>query len=169
MILKKGIVEVILIEVQGIKKKGEVQLFPISEKICIMLQSLDSFDILPVDMRNYLRHYGRHFSKNMLQFAVSTLRDKYNNKIEPKEQTQLDSLLSTYGIEIQNNILYDALYVYHMALSDFYGSSLQTEQQLALFIKDYVDDSDQAEGFIFNRFYADCVRKGISISWDRCL
>lgn len=134
-----------------------------------MLQMLDSFDVIPNDMRNYLRHYGRHFSKNMLQFAVSILRDRNNNKIELKEQEQLDSLLRNYGIELQFNVLYDALYIYHMALADFYGSSLQTEQQLALFVKDYIDDPDQADGFIFNRFYADCVRKGIPIPWDKCL
>lgn len=39
----------------------------------------------------------------------------------------------------------------------------------AQFIKDMVDDPDQADGFIFNRFYADCNHNGIGIPWDDVL
>ncbi len=74
-----------------------------------------------------------------------------------------------YGIQLDNNVMYDGLYVFNMAKSDFFGSSLPDERSLCLFVKDYVDDIDQADGFIFNRFYADCVRKGIPIPWEQCL
>lgn len=35
--------------------------------------------------------------------------------------------------------------------------------------KEIVDDPDQADGFIFNRFYADCNHNGIGIPWDDVL
>ena len=56
-----------------------------------------------------------------------------------------------------------------MARADFFKSSLKDEAALAQFIKDMVDDPDQADGFIFNRFYADCNHNGIGIPWDDAL
>ena len=38
-----------------------------------------------------------------------------------------------------------------------------------LFVKDYVDDEDQPDGFIFNRFYADCALSGTPIPWEDIL
>lgn len=36
--------------------------------------------------------------------------------------------------------------------------------------KTYVlGDEDQADGFIFNRFYADCARNGVGIPWEDVL
>lgn len=51
----------------------------------------------------------------------------------------------------------------------FYGSSITEEKQMAQFIKDYVDDEDQQDGFIFNRFYADTSFNGIGIPWEEIL
>lgn len=33
--------------------------------------SLDSFDVLPEDMINYLRYNGRHFNHKLCSYAVS--------------------------------------------------------------------------------------------------
>lgn len=51
----------------------------------------------------------------------------------------------------------------------FYGSSITEEKQMAQFIKDYVDDEDQQDGFIFNRFYADTSFNGVGIPWEEIL
>ena len=40
---------------------------------------------------------------------------------------------------------------------------------LAQFVKDYIDDEDAADGFVFNRWYADTVRAGIPIPWEDLL
>ena len=34
---------------------------------------------------------------------------------------------------------------------------------------DFIDDEDQADGFIFNRFYADTSFNGIGIPWEEIL
>jgi hypothetical protein len=70
---------------------------------------------------------------------------------------------------LQNNRLWDYVYVANMAKADFLGSSLVTEQQLATYIKDYIDDEDAYDGMPFSRFYIDTVKKGLPIDWDEVL
>ena len=71
--------------------------------------------------------------------------------------------------KLENADNYDFVYVANMARADFFKSSLKDEAALAQFIKDMVDDPDQEDGFIFNRFYADCNHNGIGIPWDDVL
>jgi hypothetical protein len=70
---------------------------------------------------------------------------------------------------INNNQLWDYVYVANMGKADFLGSSLTNELQLATFIKDYIDDEDAYDGMPFSRFYIDTVKKGIPIDWEGML
>lgn len=81
----------------------------------------------------------------------------------------VENLLKRYNIELENNVGHDACYIANMCIADFYASSITEEKQLAQFVNDYVDDEDQQDGFIFNRFYADCAHNGIGIPWDEIL
>ena len=87
----------------------------------------------------------------------------------PTKKLRSDTVQMTPPVTLEHDILYDGLYVFNMAKTDFFGSSLQDMKSVCFFVKDYIDDVDQADGFVFNRFYADCVRKGIPIPWERCL
>ena len=116
-------------------------------------QSLSQYDYRPPEMLAYLRHYGYHFSRRMHDFAVSRMR-RDNKPITPWTKEKVEQVIHKYGITLDNAIAYDHVYVLNMALADFYGSSITDERALALFVKDYVDDEDQPDGFIFNRFYA---------------
>lgn len=136
-------------------------------------QSLDTWDELPSGMINYLRNYGRHFNKKMYEFAVSNMykvnRNNQKEKLQPLTIEQYKNILTRFNVKLENDIMYDGAYVMSMANADFLGSSLPNEHMIALFVKDYVDDVDQPDGFIFNRFYADCVLKGIPIDWDELI
>lgn len=137
-------------------------------------QPLDIYDDFPSGMVNYMRNYGKHFNKKMYEFAVSKMYkvNKGNNsreKMQPMTREDYSSMLSKYGVVLQNDVLYDGMYVASMAKSDFLGSSIPNEQYLAMYVKDYIDDPDQVDGFVFNRFYADCVLKGEPIEWDEML
>ena len=139
-----------------------------------MRKSLDSWDNYPEDMVAYLSNYGKHFNKKMYEFAVSSMYkiNKSTNKkesIQPLTKDQVDNIMRKYNLNLENNVMYDAAYVMSMAMSDFLGSSLPNEQYLAMFVKDYVDDVDQVDGFIFNRFYADCIINGNPIDWTEML
>lgn len=137
-----------------------------------MLESLDYYDTLPEDMINYLRYNGRHFNKKLLDFAVSKMTIKVDGKEEklnPITKKQLSDLLDKHSIKLENNVLYDAVYVANMCKADFLGSSIIDERHLALYVKDVIDDVDGYEGLVFNRWYADTVRKGIPIDWSEVL
>ena len=131
-------------------------------------QSFSQYDYRPPEMLAYLRYYGYHFSRRMHDFAVSRMR-RDNKPITPWTKEKVEQTLHKYGITLDNTIAYDHVYVLNMALADFYGSSITDERALALFVKDYVDDEDQPDGFIFNRFYADCALSGTPIPWEDIL
>lgn len=82
------------------------------------------------------------------------------DKIAPYTKENLETMLETNKIIIENNIGYDALYVLNMAKADFHGSSITEEPRLIRFVKDYLDDPDGYDGIAMTRFYADCIGKG---------
>ena len=130
--------------------------------------SLDIYDKRPEAMVNYLSHYGWHFNKKMCEFAISKMK-KDGKKLSPIYKEKVEELLKAYDIELDNDVLYDAVYVANMAKADFYGSSIPDEKHLALFIKDYIDDEDGYDGIVFSRYYIDTVKKGIPIDWEDML
>lgn len=134
-------------------------------------ESLDRYDVLPEDMINYLSNYGRHFNKKLLTFAVSQMKCIPSStgevtSLEPYSKAQIDELLKLYDIELEYNQMYDYIYVANMAKADFLNSSIVDEYHLCLYIKDVIDDIDGYDGIVFNRWYADTRRKGISIEWS---
>ena len=134
-----------------------------------MRESLDYYDTLPEDMINYLRYNGRHFNKKLLDFAVSKMTTRVNGKeqeLQPITKKQLETLLDKHSVKLENDVLYDSVYVANMCKADFLGSSVIDEGHLALYVKDVIDDVDGYEGLVFNRWYADTVRKGIPIDWS---
>lgn len=135
---------------------------------------LDIFDERPRAMTRYIQNYGFHFSKKAVEFAISKMKRKNPatgklESIEKVKKEDIDEQMKKYGLTLEYNELYDYIYVYHMAMADFYKSSLPTEETVCKFVKDYVDDPDQVDGFIFNRWYADYCHAGIPIDWEEIL
>ena len=135
---------------------------------------LDTYDILPPDMVNYLRHNGWHFNKPMCEWAVKNMRKKSTatgkmERITPWSKEKVDEMMKAHGVQLENATGQDYVYVANMAKADLFESSLQSEQQVAQYIKDVVDDADQRDGFILNRFYADCCHAGLPIPWSEVL
>lgn len=118
-----------------------------------MKEDFTEYDIKPKSFINYLRYYGPHFNKNLCEFAC---KNEYTKE-------KVDALLKANNIEISNAKLYDTVYVANWCKSVFYGSSISDEKHLALFIKDIFDKESD---LIFNRWYADMAKKGISIDWE---
>lgn len=124
--------------------------------------SLDTYDDRPASMKRYLKYYGQHFNKKLCDFAVS----KMDHGKSPVSKENVESILNKYNIKLDNNQLYDFVYVYNMGNNDFLGSSISDERHLAIYVKDVIDDEDGYDGIVFNRWYADTVTKGIPIEWD---
>lgn len=135
--------------------------------------SLDTYGKYPPAMLSYLQNYGKHFSKRMYEFAIGMMWKKTNEgskeKMKPTDKETFGAFLKENGVKLENDILYDGMYVLAMAKADFMGRSIEDDHHLALFVKDYIDDVDAVDGQIFNRFYADCMLKGIPIDWENML
>lgn len=130
------------------------------------MNRLDYYDILPVGMDAYLANHGRHFSKPMLEWAVSMMEDRRGNSVSIPDKKDFDERMKIYKQELKRKEgFYDGLYVWCMATSDYLGSSIIDEQHLAMFVKDYIDDIDGNETRAFDEFYINCNAKGIDIPW----
>jgi hypothetical protein len=137
----------------------------------VKIGGLFNFMELPSDMKRYIRHFGLHFNHKLYEFAISKMNRKIKGsdrteKMKPIEKSKFDEAMKKYNLTLQYDELYDGVFVWSMAVSDFFESSLPTEKEVAQYVKDYVDDVDQVDGFIFNRWVADMYLKGIGIDWD---
>lgn len=142
--------------------------------LLIQIIMLQEYDIIPKEMRVYLRNNGRHFNKKACEWAVKNMR-KYNEstrrleRIESLDKTAVDELLKNNGITIDDARGYDYVYVANMCKADFYGTAIEDERHMALYIKCVVDDADAVSGMVFNRWLADCDTKGIAVDWEELL
>ena len=136
----------------------------------VMIQdmSLDQYDDRPAGMKRYLSYYGWHFTRKMCEFAVQMMQ-KGGSAINPLDKSSVDNYLQNANITLEHNKLYDYVYVANMAFSDFYGSSIQNDIELARYIKDYINDEDAYDGMPFCRFYIDTVKKGVPIDWEEMM
>lgn len=92
------------------------------------------------------------------------MKDGKKEYIEPYTAESLAALKEKVKIDFEVN--YDSVYIANMCKADFFGSSIQNETQLALYVKDVVGDPDGYDGMPFTRFYADCIGSGTSIPWE---
>jgi hypothetical protein len=78
----------------------------------------------------------------------------------------MSSFLRSNGVELDNDKGYDAAYVHALAKADYFGSSIEDDAHLALFVKDFLDDPDGTDTKAFDHFVMDCRAKGEPIFWD---
>lgn len=133
------------------------------------MSRLDDYDIMPDGMREYLSINGWHFSKKLCEWAVSRMTDRNGKKVKMRSKQEIDELLHNYGMEIKNDKGYDVVFAFHMAMSDFLGSSIPDELGCMKYAKDVIDDVDGYPGIVFSRFIADCNGKDEPISWEDAL
>lgn len=134
-----------------------------------MAGTMELYDELPSGMKQYLRHYGWHFSPKMVEWAASMMVDRKGNAIKPYKKDELVALLESNGVDVDEKFIYDALYVANMAKADFLGSSIADEAHLAKFVGDYLNDKDGYTGQAFARFYADLSKQDIPVYWEDVL
>ena len=130
-----------------------------------------NIDEWPKGARRYFKTNGFHFNKKACEEAVRGLlkENPAIKKLEPLDawdKEQVDDLLKRCNVTLEDNELYDYVWVANMVRSDYWKSSITDEQHLALMIKDIVDDPDQRDGFIFNRWISDRLFNGSPIDWE---
>lgn len=131
-------------------------------------KSLDEYDTRPKEMTNYLQYNGWHFNKKMCEFALSKMR-KNGKPIIKLSKEQVDDKLKSYGVTLDNNQLWDYVYVYNFGKTKLFGNSIADDSHLARFVKDCIDDEDSYDGMPFTHWYADMCKLGIAIDWEEML
>ena len=131
---------------------------------------LDIYDYRPQAMNAYLQNYGWHFSQKACEFAVSMLYRKNpttgkEEKVQPMSQEEVDKICAKYNVKLENNQLYDYVYIANKIKADYWQSSIVDEQHFALHIKDDIDDIDTADGVTMRMWYAKMVGCGIPVPW----
>lgn len=129
-------------------------------------ENFTAYETMPEDLAIYMSHNGPHFNKYACKFAVDQMYKDEDEEFKPFTKEQVDGFLQSYKVKVKNNHLYDAVYVANMCKADYLGSSVPTEEHVAKYIKDTLDDPDGAEGLVFNRWIADMKWLGIPIPWD---
>ena len=132
-------------------------------------ERLDAHDKMPPAIEADLQTHGWSFSKKMCLFAVGRMKGRDGKNIEPLSKEQVEKLLKTYEIVLEHDNGYDSVYVANMAKADYWQSSIVDEQQLALFVKDYIDDRDAYPGMPFTRYFADLIGSGTNVPWEDVL
>lgn len=120
-------------------------------------------------MRKYLSFNDFHFSKPMYRWAVSMLKDRNGNKVEPMEKEQVMEVLKRNNVTDLPEAGYDIPFVYLRKKSDSLGGSIPDEAHLAMAVKEFFSDKDGYETMAFDEFLAKINAKGISISWEDLL
>lgn len=127
---------------------------------------LDIYDIRPAGLDAYLSYYGYHFSPAMARWAVEHMVPRNGGRMKMMDKEAVEKLLSDHEIDYRMAKGHDLVYIANMIVADRWGSSVKDEDQLALAIKDEMDDPDGYDGMAFSRFLADCNAKGVPIVWE---
>lgn len=129
-------------------------------------ENLTAYEVIPEDLAIYMSHNGPHFNKAACDFAVAQMYVDEDEDFTPFTKEQVNGFLQSYGVKVKNNKLYDSVYVANMCKADYLGDSVPTEEHVARYIKNTLDDPDGVEGLTFNRWIADMKWLGIPIPWD---
>lgn len=132
-------------------------------------ENLFAYDVMPENLLVYLSHNGPHFNKKCCEFAVSQMYTDDDKNFKPIEKGEIEEYLRAYGLKVKYAQLEDITYVANMCKADYFKGSVPTEQHLAIYVRETIDDPDGCEGLIFNRWIADMRYLGIAIPWDEFL
>lgn len=131
--------------------------------------SLEFWEDTPKDMKKYLKNYSWHFNHKIYKYAVSQMykktKDGKEEKIEPIEKEKLYELLKKYNVTLENDTMYDATYLYSMAMADYVGNAFNEETTMK-WIKCTIDDVDSKDGEVFHTWYAKMCFNGVPIDWE---
>lgn len=133
------------------------------------MDRLDHYEDMSREMRAYLRTYGWHFNKALYEDAVSNMIGRDGKPIQKMSKEDLDEVMKQYNIKLKNDVGYDAVYVFCMAMADYYGSSLTDKQHVAMFVKDYLDDPDGTPTRALDEYVGRCIGAGTPVMWEDVL
>ena len=94
------------------------------------------------------------------------MTDRNGSNVPPMSKEQVSEWMRNNGVSLKNDKGHDAAYVRAMLYADCWGSSYTTDKQLALGVKDFLDDPDGTKTKAFDHFVVDMRAKGEPIFWE---
>lgn len=131
---------------------------------------LDVYEVMPNGMKHYINNFGWHFNKKAYDYATKLMK-RYNTKtnkeekVKPYTKEEVDNILKSYNIDIDNKIMHDYVFVATMCKADYLGEAIPDDLHLAKYIKNTVDDVDASNETTFRRWVATMIGNGQPIDW----
>lgn len=118
------------------------------------------------------KHKG-HFSKKLAEWAISMMEKKDETtgkmvKITPSSIDEMEDALKQAKVEVKEECIYDALYLWNMCKAD-YEESLPTKESRSIYIEETLCDPDGCPEAVLACFCAKMDLKSIPIHWERFL
>lgn len=117
--------------------------------------------------------YHGNFSRKMAMWAIKNMetKDSPAGAMKPVTMRSVDDvmeILRSNGVEIPDEYIYSAWYLYHMAIAD-YPKSLTSDKQRATFVEETLLDPDGDPSNVLACFEAKMCNAGIPIYWERMI
>ena len=117
--------------------------------------------------------YHGMFSRKLAEWAVShmEMKDAATKQMKPIVETPVDkvmSILKDNGIDLPDEFIYTAYYLYNMAVAD-YPKLCKTDEQRALFVDETLCDPDGMPENVLSCFEAKMCNAEVPIYWERFL
>lgn len=107
--------------------------------------------------------YHGLFSRRLAEWAIKRMEPRTNRSID-----EMKEVLKKSNVEIQEEFLYTAWYVFNMAYAD-YPKTLKTDEQRALFVDETINDPDGTPANVLSCFEAKMCNSEVPIFWEKYL
>lgn len=113
------------------------------------------------------------FSKKLAEWAISKMevKDSATKEVKKLKSRTLDdvkSVLKENHIEMPDEFIYTAWYLFNMALAD-YSESIVDDKHRAIFVEETICDPDGMPENVLSCFEAKMCNAEIPIHWERML
>lgn len=107
--------------------------------------------------------YHGLFSRKLAEWAV--------NRMEPRNVRSVDEMkevMKKYNVQVQDEFIYTAWYLYNMTFAD-YPKSLKTDEQRAMYVDETICDPDGMPENVLDCFVTKMCNAGVPIYWERMM
>ena len=121
----------------------------------------------------YEDNYHGQFSKNLAEWAINhmQLKDAATGQlrpIRPKSAEEVFHIMKEYGVQVPEEYIYTAWYLWHMAVAD-YPKTCKTDEARATFVEETILDPDGKPENVLDCFVTKMFNAGQPIYWEMML
>lgn len=113
------------------------------------------------------------FSRKLAEWAIDNMEvkdasTKEVKKLKEHSIEEMDSVLKQYKVELPEEFVYTAWYLYNMTFAD-YPKTIKTDEQRATYIDETICDADGSPENVLNCFVAKMCQAEQPIFWENYL